>query len=296
MIEGQDPGKPLVLQGGGTVSISSGRTLNSDDATANVAIVGTQYSTDKSVVVGDTITLNGTAIKVVGVYSSGNRFGDNGIVLPYETAKRVYAVTGMNTVYVTVDYAGNVDTVVAQLKSSLGADYDVVSASSMATAIQNSINGIAANSQTGLILAMITGVAVMIFVMILITRERTKEIGVLKAIGFKNSSIVAQFFAESVVLAVIGFIVGLIIVMSFGPTLANMMLGTSSGSGGGFGPGGGGFRGEMGGSVVERIDFSLQPVLTAYTLLLAIVLGIIGSVYPIMRAISLKPAEALRYD
>ena len=105
-----------------------------------------------------------------------------------------------------------------------------------------------------------------------------------------------QFFAESVVLAVIGFVVGLIIVMAFGPNLANMMLGTSSGGGGGFGPGGGGPGGGMGGSAVSRIDFALEPVLTVYTLALAIVLGIIGSVYPIMKAVHLKPAEALRYD
>ena len=293
MVQGQDPSQPLILRGGGTLTITSGNTLESSDSSANVALIGLQYSTDKGVDVKDTITLNGTSIVVKGIYTTGTRFGDNSIILPYNTAKKVYGITGMNEVYVNVDYAGNVESVVTALRSALGPDYDVIDPSTMETAIQNSINSVLANSETGLVISLITGVAVMIFVMILITRERTKEIGVLKAIGFKNSSIVAQFFTESVFLAVLGFVVGLILVMAAGPSLANMMLGTSGGGSRG-GPGGG-FRG-MGGEFSGRIDFTLQPTLTIYALVLAIILGIIGSVYPILKAISLKPAEALRYE
>jgi putative ABC transport system permease protein len=300
MVQGEDPRQPLILMGGGTLTITSttpsGRTLNSGDANAMVAIIGTGYSTEKSASVGGMITLNGTSIKVVGIFTTGNQFGDNGIIIPYETAKKVYAISGMNTVYVTVDYAGNVDYVVSTLKSVLGSDYDVVSASSMQSNIQNSINTIYQNSATGLYIALITGVAVMIFIMILVTRERTKEIGVLKAIGFKNSSIVSQFFIESIFLAIFGFIVAIILVMAAGPSLANMVLGTTSGSSGGPGSRFGGPPGEMGGSFASRIEFNLQPELVMFTLILAIILGIIGSLYPIIKAVHLKPAEALRYE
>jgi putative ABC transport system permease protein len=260
--------------------------LNSGDSSSLVAIIGTRYAEDQNVGVGDTIDLNGTAITVVGVYTTGNQFGDNGIIIPFETAKKVYAITGMNTVYVTVDYAGYVDDVVSTLKKSLGDGYDVVAMSEIAARMQESINSISTNSETGLWLSLITGVAVMTFVMVMVTRERTKEIGVLKAIGFKNSNIVTQFFIESIVLAVLGFVIGLILVMTAGSSLSNIILGTSSGPGGRM-PGGG-----FGGG----IEFTLSPELLVYALSLAIAFGIIGSLYPILKAVSLKPAEALRYE
>ncbi len=295
MVQGQDPSVALVLFGGGTLSITDGRTLNSGDANANVALIGSGYSESHgNVGVYGTITLNTTSLQVVGMYSSGNQFGDNAVIISYETAKRVYGLSGMNMVYVNVDYAGNVDFVVETLRNILGDGYDVVPASAFASQMQSSLNSIAASSETGLWLSLITGAAVMIFIMILIARERTREIGVLKAIGFKNSSIVGQFFTESVTLATLGFVVGVVVVMVAGPSIASVLLGTSSGSGTG-GPGGpssGGF----GGALVPRMGFELQPDLMITTLILAILLGIVGSLYPIMKAISLKPAEALRYE
>lgn len=287
MVQGEDPSAGLILMGGGTLTINSGRTLNSGDSSSLVAIIGTKYAEDQNVDVSDTIDLNETALTVVGIFTTGNQFGDNGIIIPFETAKKVYAITGMNNVYVTVDYAGYVDDVVNTLKKSLGDGYDVVSMSEMAARMQESINSISTNSETGLWLSLITGVVVMIFVMIMVTRERTKEIGVLKAIGFKNSSIVTQFFIESIVLAVVGFVIGLILVMTVGSSLSNIVLGTSSG------------RGMPGGGFGGGIEFTLStisPELLMYALSLAIAFGIIGSLYPILKAVSLKPAEALRYE
>lgn len=299
MVQGQDPSVGLVLFGGGTISITNGRTLNAGDTNANVALIGSGYSENHgNVGLYGTITLNTTSLRVVGITSSGNRFGDNSVIIPYEMAKRVYGISGMNMAYVNVDYAGNVDWVVSTLKDILGSDYDVVPASSFAAQLQSSLNSIAASSETGLWLSLLTGVAIMIFIMILVARERTREIGVLKAIGFKNSSIVGQFFTESVTLATLGFVVGVIVVMVAGPSIASVLLGTSSGSASQGPDGGPGGRpsGGIGGAMVSRMGFELQPNLMIATLILAILLGIAGSLYPIMKAIKLKPAEALRYE
>ena len=296
IIQGEDPSTALILTGGGTMNITSGRTLNANDKSSNVAVIGSNYSQNNNVAVNGAIDLNGTSVTVVGIYSTGNRFGDNSVIVPYDAMKKIYSVAGMNEVYVNVDYAGNVNGVVSALNNTLGSNYDIVPASSRTAMLQNSINTISANSETGLMLALVTGVAVMIFIMILITRERTKEIGVLKAIGFKNSSIVTQFFVESVVLAVLGFVIGLVIVSAAGPSIANVMLTRSSGATGGGGPGGGfgGFGGGM--FFLTNENFTPQPGLILNTLVLSIVLGIVGSVYPILKAIRLKPAEALRYE
>ena len=291
IVQGQDPSQPLLLFGGGTVSVTDGRTLNSGDVNANVAIVGARYSEDQGAGLYSYITLNSTSIQVVGLFSSGNRFGDNAVIIPYQTAKRVYQISGMNMLYVNVDNAGNVDYVVESLKTALGSDYDIVPASAFASQLQSSLNSIATSSATGLWLSLLTGVAVMTFIMILITRERTREIGVLKAIGFKNSSVVGQFILESVTLAIFGFIVSVIVVLVAGPSITTLVLGGGTGSPGGE-PSGGGPAGVF----IERMGLALRPELMITALGLAILLGIVGSLYPIMKATKLKPAEALRYE
>jgi len=292
MFMGMDPGETLMLFGGGTISITSGRTLNSGDAAEPVAIIGSGYSDRIGVNVGDSIDVNGTSVQVVGEYTTGQKFGDMSVIIPYEIAKSAFAVDGPSMVYVTVDLIGNMESVIDELRTTLGSDYDVVSLSSVmeerASALQESIYTITANSELGSLVALITAATVMIFVMILVTRERIQEIGVLKAVGFKNSRIVTQFLTESVTFATIGFVIGVVLAMLAGPYIAQAFLGASTTSGTGF-PGGGG------GNLIGTIDFALGWDLLIFALVLAIVLGIIGSLYPIARAVSLEPAEALRY-
>ena len=175
-----------------------------------------------------------------------------------------------------------------ELKDTLGTeDYDVAPLSALmgdrADALQENIDSISANSELGSLVSLITAAAVMAFVMILVTRERIREIGVLKAIGFRNSKIMSQFFTESMTLATLGFVVGVLLTLVAGPNIASLFIGASSTS-------------SAPGTSIPLGDFTLSPELMLYTLALAIVLGIIGSLYPIMKAIKLKPAEALRYD
>jgi putative ABC transport system permease protein len=296
IVQGENPSEPIMLNFGGTVSMVLGRNLDSGDVNSLVAIVGQTYSNDNSVGVGSQITLGNDTVAVVGIYttSTGSAFGANGIIMPYNVALKAYAAVGPNIIYVTVDYAGNVDSVVTQLQSILGSNYNVVSVSQQLNQIQDAINNIAQSSETGLYIALLTAAAVMIFVMILITRERTKEIGVLKAIGFKNGTIVTQFFIESVFLAILGYVVGIVLFITIGQELNNVLVSSTYGGG----PGRfGGFAGPgRTGGTFGTLNLNLSPELLAVTLALAVVLGIVGSLYPIIRAVKLKPAEALRYD
>ncbi|MFA5771348.1 MAG: ABC transporter permease [Thermoplasmata archaeon] len=309
ILEGLDPTQELVLFGGGTVTITSGRTMNSFDSQSNVAIVGASYTKEDgtSVNLNDIISINQTdvTVTVIGIYTTGTRFGDRSILMPYETVKKILNVSGPNIIYATVDYAGNIDSVVSALNATLGADYDVVSASSQGASLQNSITQIANNSQIGSYAALMTGGAILFFIMAVITRERIREIGVLKAIGFKNSKIIAQFLTESITLATFGFIVGVVVALVGGGTISEILLGqsTTSGSSGGFVVSRGGESGGMpsggrqfGGGFLANINYSLTPEILIYAFLAAVLLGVLGALYPIMKAMKLKPAEALRYE
>lgn len=297
MVQGMDPSQDIFLTSGGTPTISSGRSLNSSDTTAYVAVIGEEYSNTTSLSVGDTMYLNDTALTVVGVYTSGTMFGDNTVIMPYETAKVVYNLTGMNTVYVTASAVGYMDTVVANLQNILGTDYDVAAYSSItsdrADQMQASIDAVVSSSEFGKMAALLTAGAVMTFVMVLVTRERTKEIGILKAIGFKNSKIATQLVIESVALAVVGFAVALVIAQLGAPYFISMFEGTSSTS---TVPTGDSTMPTPPGGQVMGLDASLTSGLVLTSLVLVVGLGIVGALYPIMTSLRLKPAEALRHD
>ncbi len=288
-IQGLDPSISVFLFSGGSIGeITSGRTLDSSDIGQPVAIIGLEYSNDNDVNVGDSIDMNGISVEVVGIFDSGTRLGGNTIIMPYDTLKSAYSLDGPNIIYVTVDTIGNMGLVEEELKDTLGTeDYDVAPLSALmgdrADMLQENIDSISANSELGSLVSLLTAAAVMVFVMMLVTRERIREIGVLKAIGFRNSRIMAQFFTESMTLATIGFVVGVLLTLVAGSNIASLFIGASSTSG-------------APGMPVSVGDFTLSSELMMYTLALSIVLGIIGSLYPIMMAINLKPAEALRYD
>jgi putative ABC transport system permease protein len=300
VVQGMDPGEQLMLMDGAEFEIESGRNLQASDAGDYVAIIGTRLSEGHDAAVGASINLSGADFEVIGTFSSGTRSGNATAIVPYDVAKEAYNISGPHIVYVTAKSVGTVEAMVEDLRDTLGEDFDVVSPTDQGDALQDSIDAIRANSQFGAFIALITGIAVMIFIMILITRERFREIGVLKAIGFRNSKIIAQLLTESMTLAALGFVAGLLIVALIGPSISSIMVdsGTQDAdvqddkTGGGKGGGG---KGEST-TPVTKVEFKLEPTLLIMTLAMALLLGVLGSLYPVLQAIRLKPAEALRYE
>jgi putative ABC transport system permease protein len=299
VVQGMDPGEQLMLMDGAEYKIESGRNLQSSDAGDYVSIIGSRLSELQEAGIGDSINLSGAHFEVIGTFSSGTRAGNSTAIVPYDVAKEAYNLTGPNIVYVTAISVGTVETMVEDLRDTLGEDFDVVSPTDESAALQESIDAIRSNSQFGAYIALMTGIAVMVFIMILITRERFREIGVLKAIGFRNSKIISQLLTESMTLAALGFVVGLLIVALVGPSISSIMVDSGTQDSdtldGKTGGGKGGGKGE-GDTTVTKVDFKLEPTLLLVTLGMALFLGVLGSLYPVLQAIRLKPAEALRYE
>ena len=125
---------------------------------------------------------------------------------------------------------------------------------------------------------LVAGIGIM-NIMIVSLIERTREIGILKALGMKSRTVLTIFLGESVIIGLIGAVVGIVL----GWILANVtarILGS-----GVFGGGGG---------------FTITPLLTPEVLLGALGFGVgvsvIFALYPAWRASKLKPVEALRYE
>ncbi len=300
---GEIPGTDLVLMGGGSMELLSGRSFVSSDADDAVAYIGSAYRNTTGASVGSTIKLNGMYFEVIGIFTTGSMFGDRSVIIPYEVFKDTYAVEGPSMLYVTASSVGYVDSVVESLKTALGDGYDVVALADMDFGnLGTSIEEISANSQLGALVALITAGAVMVFVMILVTRERMKEIGVLKALGFRNSKIVTQFIVESMTLATIGFVVGIILTVVAGPYISAALLQTSSVTSSVTGGPGDVFGGRPGvdqagsSGAISEMDFTISLELALFSFAMVMVLGIIGSLYPTFKAMKLQPAEALKYD
>jgi putative ABC transport system permease protein len=132
----------------------------------------------------------------------------------------------------------------------------------------------------------VAGIGIM-NIMIVSLIERTREIGILKALGMKSRAVLAIFLGESVIIGVIGAVIGI----ALGWVLANIVA-TVLGSGAiTVGPGGGAGGGGL---------LSITPVLTPLVFLGAFGFGVgvsvIFALYPAWRASKLKPVEALRYE
>ena len=133
---------------------------------------------------------------------------------------------------------------------------------------------------------------IVLFVMLYTVKERTKEIGTLKAIGFSNSTVMSQFMLEGVLLSMIAGVVGIAIGSVAAPTIASILL-----------PSVGGGSRTAGAVVVSGTTrfgglavATLTPELVLLGFGVAILLGTLGSLYPAWRAAKIRPAEAMRYE
>jgi putative ABC transport system permease protein len=136
---------------------------------------------------------------------------------------------------------------------------------------------------------------IVLFVMLYTVRERTKEIGTLKAIGFSNWNVMSQLVLEGILMSVLAGVVGIAIGSVAAPVLSSLLLPHISL----FGGQSGGFRQGFGATSavsVQNAVGTLDPQLTLLFFGVAILLGALGSLYPAWRAAKIKPAEAMRYE
>lgn len=252
----------------------------------NVAVVGTEVVTNLfggSNPIGETIQINRLPFTVIGVLksqgSSGMTNNDDRVLIPVTTAmSRLTGGKYVNSIYVsaasaeqmTQAQADTAETLRAQhnLRPSESDDFRITSQSdilSTAQAVSGSmtalLSGIAAIS------LIVGGIGVMNIMLVSVT-ERTREIGIRKAIGAKKRDILRQFLIEAVTLSLLGGVIG--ILLGIGAALAVSKLGGMA------------------------TAITISPVL--YAFLTSTAVGVIFGVYPARKAAQLKPIDALRYE
>ena len=305
------PGQSLRLMGGGTAEITAGRSFTTEDAGQDVAVIGSAVAENRELELGDTVPVNGIEMTVIGIATSGNQFGDGSVFLPLDTAQRVLEMPDqLSQVYITVDALPNVTGVVAALKEMVGASADVVSQGElMLQRVTQAMDLVRGTTNTGLWLALGTAGLVICATMFLIIRERQREIGVLKALGSSSYDLLSGFAWESVSLAAIGALVGILLFVTVGQSLAATVLAealpaTQSTAGPMQGGGMQALR-DLGGAVMRggawqaqlgSVSVSLSVDLLLKALAATLGLGLLGGLLPALFALRLKPAEVLRNE
>lgn len=263
--------------------VQSGRFILPIDVVyrQKVCLLGTEVAQElfgSSNPVGETVKINGTNFLVVGLLEKkGTSMGgssDNRVIVPITAAQTLLRNRGVRTIYFQAESPEAVDQVVALLEASLlkkfkdSDAYRVFNQTEMLSTISE-VTGTLTLMLGGIagISLLVGGIGIMNIMLVSVT-ERTREIGIRKAIGAKRRDIMVQFLIESVVISGIGGLTGILLGMG-ASSLLGKMLQLSAWP-------------------------SLGMVLLAFGF--AILVGIFFGIYPAGKASRLNPIEALRYE
>jgi putative ABC transport system permease protein len=308
-VTGTESPTALSSLGVDNVEITNGRTFESDEGDANVAVIGASLAEANGLVVGDTFVVSEADIEVVGVFTTGTQFGDNAMFLPLETARTLFGREGeVDVITVQVDTAANVESTAEAIRVTLGEDVaDVTTQEAAFDAISAPLTDAADSSRIGMIAALIASAVIILFSVAIVARQRIREIGILKAIGASNLQVVGQMTLETAFVATIAAVIGALATFPLAQTVANGLVSDPTIQVGGFaggrpggGPGGGDVTIQAGngplGGVFGEVDVAVSPEVFGYALLIALGLALVATVIPAWYVGRVKPAEVLRYE
>ncbi|HXH26744.1 MAG TPA: FtsX-like permease family protein [Candidatus Acidoferrum sp.] len=291
--------------GGGTFTLKSGKIFSSTD-TGNVALIGSSLAAKNNLQAGSTFTAYGQTVTVDGIFDAGNTFSNNQVIMPLAAVQNLSGQSGdITSATATVDSIGNVASVTTAIQKALGSAADVTNAADRANQTIQPLENIQTISLYSLIGAVAAGAIIILMTMIMIVRERRREIGVIKAIGASNLRVMAQFMVEAITLTLLGAIVGIGLGVVAGNPITQLLV-TNSASSSSPSIGGGNFATRFGngaGLAFRGLRGSLQNItavvgwdIVLYGLAAAVIIAILGSALASFFIAKIRPAEVLRTE
>ncbi|AIG25187.1 FtsX-like permease family protein [Brevibacillus laterosporus] len=271
------------------VSLQEGRFFTSFEVSeqANVAVIGPEivtnlFANSNESPIGKTIEINRIPFTVVGILksqgSSGMTNNDDKVMIPITTAMERLGQSSIRTIYASATSADEMFQAQFDIQQTLRSQHKLMpsqendftissqsdileTAQSVTSVMTTLLSGIAAIS------LVVGGIGIMNIMLVSVT-ERTREIGIRKAIGATKTAIMQQFLIESVTLSILGGFIG--IVLGVGAAWVVNKLGG------------------------VEIAITITPML--YAFLSSLLVGVVFGVYPAKKAAEMKPIDALRYE
>jgi ABC-type antimicrobial peptide transport system permease subunit len=234
-------------------------------------IVGRMAAEQSGLEVGDTLRMLESNFRVVGIYETGTAFEDAGVVIGLREAQSVTGKPRQVQFYlISLRNPDQAETVKEELKAAFpDIDFSLSSELGESTSDFRVMQDMA--DQLSIIAVFIGGVG-MLNTMLMSVLERTREIGVLRSLGWRRRKVLGMILQESLVLGAVGGVCGIPLGLGLGGLI--------------------GLAGIWGGA--------MEPIYTSELFVQAIVVaaiaGVVGGLYPAWRATRMRPVEALRYE
>jgi len=264
--------------------VSAGRFITDLDIEyrQKVAVIGSSTATTffgTEDPVGQYLQIEGTSYKVVGVLvskgSSMGQGGDNTVIVPLSTGQRLIGSTTISTVYLKGESEDQMDTVMNLVETKMASLFPSQTDSYSVTNQQDVMDTMSSVSDTmTLMLGGIASISLLVGgigimnIMLVSVSERTKEIGIRKAIGAKRRDVLVQFLIEAVVLSGVGGLIGIVSGVGIGKLVSSLFS--------------------------LSVSFSSNVIL--FSFLFSLVVGVVFGVFPANKASKLNPIQALRYE
>jgi putative ABC transport system permease protein len=271
-------------------TIWQGRFLTdtSVEQSLRVAVLGATTAEDLGLdagSIGSEITVGGIPFQVVGILqakgSTSATSEDDQVLIPVTTLKHYFtgsSSSGVRSIGVSVATASEMETVKAEITTLLEDRHDISASESDDFSVADQTQLLStATSVYSLLTVLLAGVASISLVvggigimniMLVSVRERTREIGIRKAIGAKNRDILLQFLVEALVLSILGGLIGIAVGL-----VASAVIGQLAGWG-----------------------FVFNPLTLFAATLFSLVVGVVFGVWPARQAARLNPIAALRFE
>jgi putative ABC transport system permease protein len=288
------PANPVNI-GASTFKISSGHAIWGSSP-ADVSMVSTSMARENGLKVGSAFTAYGKTLTVAAIFDSDNQSGNDTVITSLPVLERLTGDTGqVSSAVVTVASLAGLAATTTAIERALGPLASVTSNladASQAIGDLDSVKGIALYSLAGA-----TGAAAVILflVMVMIVRERKREIGILKAIGASNGRILAQFTTEAATFTLLGLAVALVAGTVAGSAVTSALV---SHSGASSATGGAGLGGTPSPFLSHLTDINAQAgwAVILEVLAAAVVVAVLASAATTWMIGKIQPAEALRTE
>lgn len=235
-------------------------------------MLGTRAASALDAIPGEAVTIDGKEFAVAGIYKTDNIWIDSGAIAPLAAVQEAAGKPGIVTfAYIHVEEGRDPVAVAASIREELPllttvADISEYSRVDQGIEIMDALNLAISALAVGI------GAIGVMNTMVMSVFERTREIGILRAVGWSDNRIVRLILGESLLLCVVAAIVG----AAAGVAASRAVL------------------------LIPAVESLLQPQYTPGIfirgLVVALVVALVGAAYPVVRAIRLQPMEALRHE